>query len=134
MRAIKTISELKRELKLRQQMLEVLYVKRDKLARKLKVVEKNIAAITGEATSGSTFGVRAPRKGKFRGKGGKPLVSYLRDVLAKAPKGMRARDIAKAVVKAGYPTTSKSFYSIVAATLRDKKNFKRLARGVYTLA
>ncbi len=58
----------------------------------------------------------------------------MRDVLAKAGNGMRAINVAKAVLGAGYKTFSKDFYGIVAATLRDRKNFKRLRRGVYALA
>ena len=46
---------------------------------------------------------------------------------------MRAKDIAQAVVKAGYRSTSRNFYPIVAAALRDKKLFRRVRRGVYTL-
>ena len=47
---------------------------------------------------------------------------------------MRAKEIVPAVRKAGYETFSKDFYGIVATALRDKKTFKRVSRGVYTLA
>lgn len=76
--------------------------------------------------------VGRPRKRRARATG-KPLIEYVRAVLAKAPQGMRAKDVASAVTKAGYRSFSKDFYGIVATTLRDKR-FKRLHRGVYTLA
>ena len=64
---------------------------------------------------------------------GKPLAAYIREVLAGKPKGMRAKEISAAVAKAGYKSFSKDFYGIVATALRDKKNFHKLARGVYAL-
>jgi len=76
----------------------------------------------------------AAAKPKRRRATGKPLVAYLRQVLAGKTKGMRAKDVSVAVAKAGYKSFSKDFYGIVATGLRDKKNFKNLRRGVYTLA
>ncbi len=86
-----------------------------------------------------TGGLRRGRKAgkttrQARRATGKPLVEYLRKALGKASKGMRPVDIARSVREAGYKTYSKDFYGIVAAALRDKKNFKRMKRGVYALA
>ncbi len=46
---------------------------------------------------------------------------------------MRAKEIVKAVLAAGYPTKSKDFYGICATGLRDAKGIKKIARGVYKL-
>jgi hypothetical protein len=43
---------------------------------------------------------------------------------------MRAKDI-KAEVEKIYNSDAKDFYAIVAATLRDRSTFKKVARGVY---
>ena len=77
--------------------------------------------------------VGRPRRARKRATG-KPLVKYLQQVLAKAKGGMRARDIVGAVQKAGYKSSSKDFYGIIAATLRERDEFKRLGRGIYTTA
>jgi len=61
----------------------------------------------------------------------KPLVDFVAGVLA-GSKGMRVKEVAAAVKKAGYKTNSKDFYGIVATTLRDKK-FAKVSRGVYTV-
>lgn len=129
---IKTINELKHELAMRERSLNELRAQRDKL-------DQQIARLTGEAVTVSVAAqapLRGGRRGvrKFRGPGGKPLTAYIAEVLKAATgKGMRAKDIATEVKQAGYPTSSKAFYGIVAATLRDKKKFKKLGRGVYTL-
>ena len=47
---------------------------------------------------------------------------------------MMAKDVTAAVLKAGYPTKSKDFYGIVAATLREDPSFTKVRRGVYRLA
>jgi len=47
---------------------------------------------------------------------------------------MRARDLADAVLKAGYVTKDKNFYNTVAKTLGKDKRFKRVGRGLYKLA
>ena len=93
-----------------------------KKAMKVKKVKK--------AKKAKKFGVvRRGRRG--RRATGKPLAEYIRDVLATAPQGMRARDIATAVQQAGYQSFSKDFYGLVAKTLLTDPTFKRVSRGVY---
>ena len=67
----------------------------------------------------------------YRGAG---PVEFIVDVLKKAGQGMRVKDVMAAVTEAGYVSSSKDFYGIVAAALRDDKRFRKLSRGVYTLA
>jgi hypothetical protein len=135
-RRTKTIAELRRELKTKERALGRLASRRRRLAAHLAALDRRIASLGGAASSvGARAGGRRTRGRRRRKRAtGKPLVKYLRAALARAKGGMRAKDVMKAVVKAGYPTCSKDFYGIVAAALRDKGHFKRLKRGIYTLA
>jgi DNA-binding transcriptional regulator YiaG len=65
----------------------------------------------------------------------KPLAEYVQKVLAKKKAGMTVKDIAEAVQKLGYKTTSKKFANVVTVFLAGKdKRFERCGRGVYKLA
>ena len=145
----RTIRQLQRELNAKKRGLVALRKRRAKAAARLAAIDKEIAALTGAGP-----GPKVGRKKKVTGKRGrpakkkkakkaarkrrratgKPLVAYMRQVLGKAPRGMRARDIAAAVTRAGYKSFSKDFYAVVAKTLLDKKLFQRVSRGVYKLA
>jgi hypothetical protein len=125
----KTIVELKQEVAKKEMLL------RDTLTARLNALDAEIGQLGGPRRRGRKPGVvKIARRGAGRrGRGGKPLVAVLRDVLQKSGKGMRARDIAQAAVEAGYRSAAKDFYGIVATALRDKKSFKKLRRGVYTV-
>ncbi|HUT61780.1 MAG TPA: hypothetical protein VNA25_28410 [Phycisphaerae bacterium] len=127
---IKTIGDLESELRAKRKSLSVLARRRQGLLAKLNAVDRQIASLAGGSARGRAGGA-GKRVGRRRS--GKSLVSYLQRLLKKVGKGMRAKDIAQAVVKAGYHSTSKNFYPIVAAALRDKKLFRRVRRGVYTV-
>ena len=145
----KTIRQLQRELNAKKRSLVALRRRRTKAAARLAAIEKEIAVLTG-AGPGPKVGRKkkvARKRGrparkkkarkvarKRRRATGKPLVAYMRQVLAKAPRGMRARDIAAAVTKAGYKSFSKDFNAVVAKTLLAPKLFQRVSRGVYKLA
>jgi hypothetical protein len=124
-----------------------LEARRQKVLIRLRGIERLIGALGGEAPAGDgrrgRRGRRAAvagrrvgvaRRGRRRRATGRPLPEFIKDVLAKNPEGMRAKDVAQAVTRAGYKSHSKDFYGIVAATLRDTRNFKRVSRGVYRLA
>jgi hypothetical protein len=127
-----TIGELERQLQAKQRELGKLAAKREKVAAKLAAIDRKIAQLSGGAV------LRAPRAGAGvvkarRGRAvGTPLIEYIKNVM-KGKEPMRVRDIQKAVLKAKYPTVSKDFYGIVAATVRDKKIFERVRRGLYKL-
>jgi len=148
----RTITELKKELKIKQRRLSKLRLQRRKLAAGLVAIDKHIDSLAGETANRGRKPKRARRKKarkvarrkKVAGKTrkakrprkratGTPLMTYLVKVLGQTKKGLRIKDIASAVAKAGYKSRSKDFYAIVATALRDKK-FKRVSRGVYTLA
>jgi hypothetical protein len=107
------------------------------LKAKRAALDKQIAELGG-------LGGRPPKKAgpKRRRKPGpkpkakrakrKPLAAYVRESLAKAPKGLRVTEIEKAVLAAGYPTKAKRIYNPVMKVLAEG-DFKRLGRGVYGL-
>ena len=145
----RTIRQLQRELNAKKRGLAVLRRRRAKAAARLAAIDREIAALTGPGPGPKTG--RKKRVTRKRGRPaskkkakkvarkrrratGKPLVAYMRQVLGKAPRGMRAGEIATAVAKAGYKSFSKDFNAVVAKTLLDRKLFKRVRRGVYKLA
>jgi hypothetical protein len=131
----RTIAELKKELVAKGKQLLTLRTQRRQIAAKLAVLDKQIAALEGTAAKPvRKRRKKAKRVKKTRKVRANSLTSWILNVLAKEPKGMRAKDIAAAVVKAGYKTKSKNFYSIVAATLAKAPSVKRAGRGVYKLA
>ena len=144
---IKTINELQRELEMKRRRLEKLQSRRDSLTGKLEKVDSDIARLVGGGKPGRPPKKQAARRGRppkaakiakprptRTRASGKPLNEYMREILAKAPKGMRVKELAAAVESAGYRSASKDFYGIVAKTLLEDRRFKRLSRGVYTLA
>ena len=154
----KTIEELKRELGAKERLVARLQAKRAKVAAQLKKIDSQIATTSGAAETKPRRRRRkrvakakparrrkaakakrrapkkAPKRARRRRATGAPLAGYLRKALAGKEQGVRVRDLASAVVKAGYKTYSKDFYGIVATALRDGKEFKKLGRGVYALA
>lgn len=143
---IKTVQELRRELKAKMRSLAKLRAQRRKLVTRAAALDRKIGAIAGAPAPKRKKrkkalrkrkkkvirkrGKKAPKRG--RGPRGKSLVASIADVLAAKKDGMRTKEVAAAVQKAGYKTKSKDFYGIVSATLRTPK-FKRIKRGVYTL-
>ena len=141
---VKSIRELRSELQIKETMLSSLRARRDKLGSQLAALERQIAALSGGARRGRKPGRRpatpkaaAKRTPKLRparrGRRGTPLVDYVQNVLKKAPKPMRVKEVVKAVTAAGYKSDSKDFYGIVATALRDPKKFHKVKRGVYKL-
>jgi len=130
----KTIAELQRELKAKKRSLALLRQRRAKASARLNAIDKEIAALVGRGAPTRRAGKAPAKTAQRRRATGKPLLAYMREVLAKKPKGMRTKDIAAAVVKAGYKSYSKDFYAVVAKTLLQADGFKRLSRGVYGLA
>lgn len=141
---IMSIEALRRELRSKKQQLTKLRAQRGKAVKVLKAIDRKITMLTGQIAPTTAKKKRkkaakavVARKVRKVRKVGKPakgarLVDYIGKVLAGSA-GMRAKDIQTAVAKAGYQSVSKDFYNIVAATLRDKKLFRRVKRGVYKL-
>lgn len=139
-----SISELRRELKTKKRQLTKLRARRANLARRLAAADKEIAAVVGRAGPVVRRKKKARKKAAKKKAGrkvrrarkratGKPLVQYIQSALSKAPGGMRVKALVGAVRQAGYKSSSKDFYGIVAKTLLTNKQFQRVGRGVYKL-
>jgi len=143
-----TISELRRQLAAKERKLATVLNRREKLVARLQAIDEEILAMGGEVPTAKRKKRRKARKatkaakttkatkGKARRKraGRKPVGDYIAKVLAGAADGLRIKDIAPAVIKAGYKTRSKDFYGIIATAVRSDKRFKKIRRGVYALA
>lgn len=143
---MRTIQELRRELELKERKLAKVLARREKAMRRVAAIDAVIVALGGEipgtevkrrgrkpgrpASVPVTDG-RKIRRARGRAKG-RPLIQYMLEVL-KDSEGMRIRDLMAAVQKAGYRSSSKDFYNIVAAAIRGDQ-FRKIGRGVYKLA
>ncbi|MFN0205211.1 MAG: hypothetical protein ACKVS6_02725 [Planctomycetota bacterium] len=76
----------------------------------------------------------AKRAGGGRRPAGEDLASYITSVLGGSKSAMGIADVASAVKKSGYSSSSPAFTRIVAIRLSTDKRFKRVERGMYTLA
>jgi len=136
-----TINELRRQLAAKERLLARALSRREKLLARLESIDEELRAIGGKIPVAKRRkrrkAARKPAKGvtkRKRAGRGKPLAEYIVRVLKGAEDGLRVKEIEAAVRKAGYKTRSKDFYGIVAATVREDSRFKKLRRGVYTLA
>lgn len=107
----------------------------DSLSRKRAKILAQLAAIDAEITrhGGSVRSGRGRRggMGRVRPRNETNLVEALAKVLKSAT--MSVTDVAAAVQKAGYRTTSPNFRTIVNQTLINSGAFKRVGRGKYTV-
>jgi hypothetical protein len=132
-----SIHELRRCLEAQERVVARLAPRRRKLAAQLAKVDKKILAAGGSVESLPAAPARGRRPAAAPGPqprgrlAGKSLVNYIVSVLKAAHKGMRVKEVLGAVTKAGYRSTSKDFYRIVATALREGKQFKKMSRGVY---
>jgi hypothetical protein len=129
-RSLTNLSEadLQRELRRRERMkgrvVERLHRKRATLMKQITALDAEIARHGGTVRG---MGVPAGRK-RFKND------SNLADALVKTLKNatMSVTEVAAAVQKNGYKTTSPNFRTIVNQTLIKDKRIKRVGRGKYT--
>jgi len=144
-------TELQAELQRRASDLTGLQAKRDSLMAQVDEIDSEISVINaalGNAArgTGARVGIGA-RRGRKPGaaKAGRPRAkasgrkrphndASLEVSLAKVLQGktMGVTEVANAVQKAGYKTTSPNFRTIVNQTLIRSELIKKLARGAYT--
>lgn len=121
-----TVADLHRELRKRERsqgrIVKSLMSKREKLAAKLAELDSEIARHGGSVRSG--------RRGGSRPRNDTNLADALLAVLTGATMGVT--EVAEAVKKAGYKTSSPNFRTIVNQTLINSGKFKRVGRGLYT--
>ena len=125
-----SLAALINELDRRMRKLDSLKAERDALNKQIAELE----GVTGRAPGRARPKRRRKpgRKPKAKWATRRPLSEYVKEALAQAPKGMRVKEIEKAVLAAGYPTKAASVYKPVTKVLA-KGDFKRLGRGVYGL-
>lgn len=130
---------LSAEMRRREKSATKLHVKRERLLAKLAAIESRIGVSggTSEARSGSAARGRRAGGGGRRGPGiGRTankvsLVEAMVKVLH--GKTMGVSELAAAVKKSGYKSSSQNFRTIVnQALLKRKDKFKKLKRGEYT--
>jgi len=136
---VKSISDLRAELDAKERQLGKLRSRRAVVARELDKIDRQIGVLEGKGGRVKAAPKRAKavpkraRRAKQRATG-KPLTAYITDALKSAKGGVSVTNVVEAVQKAGYKSYSKDFYAIVAKTLLTDDRFKRIKRGVYTLA
>jgi chromosome segregation ATPase len=151
----KTIRQLRSELETKERRLRSLRARRRRAASNLAAMDREIAALEGSGrgrraapSRKKVKKTRKAKKAKARGKAkrttkatrkvrrarrratGKPLADYLYDVL-KGGQPMRVKEAVQAVQRAGYRSSSRDFYKIVATALRKDPRFTKVSRGVY---
>jgi len=131
-------SSLQAELERRQKKHAKLYRKHAELLGKLHTLEAKISAAGGSIDDGVVAGGGGgARRGAVRGRKRAKNAMNLADALAKVLKNrtMGVTEVAAAVQKAGYRTTSKTFRTIVnQALIKHTDRFKKVERGQYTAA
>lgn len=141
-----SVTQLMGEIERRRSMAGQLHSRRAQLEQELSVISDELAQLEtlGSSKEHASVSVSAPKRGRpkgsgkpgaIRGKGRggneKSLSSLLQSLLT--GKTMSVPKMAEAVKKSGYKSKSKNFRTIVALTLlKNKKAFKRVARGQYT--
>lgn len=124
-----SIGDLQREIRRREKMvsghLKKLATKREKLREQLSEVEAEMAKF------GAVAGRVRAAGGRKRPRNDSNLADALAGVLKNAT--MSVTEVAEAVQRAGYQTTSPNFRTIVNQTLIKDTRFKRVGRGQYTV-
>lgn len=119
--AVLSVSELQAEISRRQRGVSRLVARRDRLVAKVRALEAEIVEAGG--TLGGGLGRKRPKN-----------EVNLVQALSKALDGktMSVTEVAEAVQRQGYKTTSPSFRTIVNQTLINSGKFRRVSRGQYT--
>ncbi len=102
---------------------------RNKLARKLDQLDRRIEQLGG----GRGTARRGRPPGRGRAQNAMNLTAAIEQVLKGSSKPMRVGDIADAVEKNGYRSTSANFRGIVNQSLIKDKRFGKAGRGLYQL-
>lgn len=110
-----SVAQLQQMLDTKKSKLDSLKKQRNRLAKDLESVEKQISAIEGR-------GVRKRRGGK-RARNAQPLSAYVRDILSRSRKGLSLADLSQKIRDAGYKSNSSDFKNVVYQCLYNSKEF-----------
>jgi hypothetical protein len=124
---VMTIAQLENALNNRRAQLNQLMKERNRAQQKLDTIERQISRLAGRGMSNGGGG------GGGRVRNPASLVATMENILKGASKPMPVGDIAEAVLKTGYKTTSANFRGIVNQTLIKEKQFSSAGRGLYQL-
>jgi len=115
--------------------LDALRARLERIHAEMREAERRISSLI-ESEGGRAIGaVLRPVPGKGgRRPSGEDLASVLEQVLRTSGKPLGIPAIVIAARRAGYVTSSPSFPRIVGMRLGDGKRFRRVGRGVYTVA
>ncbi len=116
-----SIEQLENILHNRRSELQKLQKQRNRLVRELDDVDSRIRLLGGRGGSG-----RRPRNEQS-------LIAMMEGVLKSAGKPLGVGDIAAAVQRKGYRSSSANFRAIVNQSLIKDKRFTQAGRGVYQL-
>ena len=116
--------ELEAELRRREKTVRQLHRRRERLLNQLQEIDREIAAIGGGRARQHAGGRRRPRN-----------EHNLADAMAETLKGktLSVTELAEAVQRDGYKTTSPNFRTIVNQALLKDERFERVSRGRYTV-
>ncbi len=121
-----SVLDLRRELVRRQRTVGAIVKKRDRLIEKVRQLDAAIGELGGRVAGGSNGDVNVRKRPKNESNLVEALGAVLND------KTMSVTDVAEAVQRAGYQTSSPNFRTIVNQTLINSGKFKRVGRGQYT--
>jgi hypothetical protein len=126
----KSIAELEQILAQQKKRLRELQAavqkRRDRLMSEIARVNEEIASLSQETGA-------PPRTPAVRRKRAKRLPQYILEVLKASPTPMTAAEIADAVTKAGYRSSSKNFVGLVRRTCYLNKRIYTKERGKFTI-
>jgi len=109
--------------------------RRDTLAAQLGELAAELAQLRGQAGRRTVkTAKKAAGRPKRRRQGKGTLRDAVSKILAGAGKPLRAPEIVAQLKASGYKTKSKDPVSMISATLAQTKDFRRVSRGLYTLA
>jgi len=114
--------------------LKQLQARKKELLAEVAEIDAKLGALGKAAPGrkpGRPRGKATVRRGRRRGV--KPLRTFVENALAKATGALSVKELQAAVIKAGYPSGSKSLYSQVHKALKTVPGMVRAARGKYTL-
>lgn len=126
----KSIAELEETLARDKKYLRELHAKiqerRKQLIEEIARVNEEIASLTREY--GAPVKAPAVRRGRA-----KRLPQYILEVLKASPTPMTAKEIADAVTKAGYRSSSRKFVVLVRRTCHSNDRIRTKERGKFTV-
>ena len=123
-----SVAELQAEMRRRQRGVKTLHRRRAKLLAKIAELDAQILDRSG--TIAAQAGLTARVTGRKRPKNDTNLIDALKAALK--GKTMGVSEVAEAVQKAGYRSSSGNFRTVVNLALLKKEHFKKVERGRYT--